>query len=68
MDVLRRSLFVTGHAMAVDGGFGTINNYLSNLTLMNPIDLVQNSTQPFELRQSKATFSWKYCARELSGL
>jgi NAD(P)-dependent dehydrogenase (short-subunit alcohol dehydrogenase family) len=22
--------FVTGHAMAVDGGFGTINNYLFN--------------------------------------
>jgi NAD(P)-dependent dehydrogenase (short-subunit alcohol dehydrogenase family) len=30
MDVLRRSLFVTGHAMAVDGGFVAINNYLSN--------------------------------------
>jgi hypothetical protein len=64
MDVLRRSLFVTGHAMAVMVVFRTINNYLSNLTLMNPIDLspkIQHNLSNYD--KVKATFSWKYCAR-----
>jgi hypothetical protein len=65
MDVLRRSLFVTGHAMAVDGGFVAQIIYLSNLTLMNPIDhgpTIQHNLSNYD--KVKATFSWKYCARK----
>jgi hypothetical protein len=67
VDVLRRSLFVTGHAMAVDGG-RTINNLLIQLTLMNPIDLNQKIQHNLSNYDKVKATSWKYCARELSGL